>query len=63
MFKCKGQLERADLPEEMRFPILMLKYHYVTLLLVRKAHEAADHIGMNTLVEVRRKYWIPQIQQ
>ena len=64
LIKCKGRLEKADLPEEARFPLLMPKGHPVTLIIMREAHETVAHMGMNaTVAEVRRQYWIPQIRQ
>ena len=54
----------AELPAETRFPLLMPKKHPITVILIREAHKAVAHMGMNAKVaEIRRNYWIPQIRQ
>ena len=48
----------------MKFLILIPKHHPVILLLIREAHRAVAHMGMNaTAAKVREKYWIKQIWQ
>ena len=62
LIRCRGRLEKSDLPEETKFPLLLPKGHPVTLILIREAHEAVAHMGMNaTVAEVRKLYWIPLI--
>ena len=64
LIRCKGRLEKADLAEESKFPLLLPKGHPVTLIIIREGHQAVAHMGMNaTVAEVRRNYWIPQIRQ
>ena len=64
LIRCKGRLEKADLPEEAKFPLLLPKGHPVTLIIMREAHRAVAHMGMNsTVAEVKRQYWVPQIRQ
>ena len=64
IIRCKGRLAMAELPAETKFPILMPKKHPMTVILIREAHRAVAHMGMNaTVAEIRRNYWIPQIRQ
>ena len=64
LIRCKGRLAMAELPAETRFPLLMPKKHPITVILIREAHKAVAHMGMNaTVAEIRRNYWIPQIRQ
>ena len=44
----------------VKYPILLLKTHPLTSLIVKQAHERVCHIGVKeTLAETRAKYWIP----
>ena len=64
LIRCRGRLAMADLPAETKFPLLMPKRHPITVILIRDAHKAVAHMGMNaTVAEIRRNYWIPQIRQ
>ena len=64
VIRCKGRLEESDLPEAAKFPLLLPKGHQITLILIREAHDAVAHMGMNaTVAEMRKHYWVPQIRQ
>ena len=59
LIRCRGRLEKSDLPEESKYPLLLPKGHPVTLILIREAHEAVAHMGLNaTVAKVRQRYWI-----
>ena len=59
LWRCGGRLKNADLPFSAKHPILLDKKHYLTLLIVRNAHQRMHHNGVKeTLTEVCSKYWI-----
>ena len=58
LWRCGGRLKNADLPFSAKHPILLDKKHYLTLLIVRNAHQRVQHNGVKeTLTEVHSKYW------
>ncbi|XP_066955710.1 uncharacterized protein [Macrobrachium rosenbergii] len=64
VISCKGRLEHAQLPESVKFPILLPKSCFVTRVIIKEHHDANAHMGVNaTVVSVRREFWIPQIRQ
>ncbi len=59
IWRCGGRLSSADIPYNMKHPILLPRYHHLILLIVRRAHERVLHNGVkDTLNEVRSKFWI-----
>jgi len=59
IWRCKGRLEKAELPYSTRHPTLLPKHHHLTSLIIRESHERVMHNGIKeTLAEVRSKYWI-----
>ena len=59
IWRCGGRLSNADLPYQTKHPILLPRDHYLTTLIVRRAHQRVLHNGVkDTLTEVRAKYWI-----
>ena len=59
IWRCKGRLEKADLPYSTRHPALLPKHHLLTDLIIRESHERVMHNGVKeTLAETRSKYWI-----
>ena len=51
--------DNADIPYQTRHPILLPRDHYLTTLIVRRAHQRVLHNGVkDTLSEVRSRYWI-----
>ena len=59
IWRCKGRLEKADLPFSTRHPALLPKHHPLTDLIIRESHERVMHNGVKeTLAETRSKYWI-----
>ena len=58
-WRCRGRLSNASVPYSTRHPILLLKGHHFTKLIVRRAHERVLHDGVKeTLAEIRSKFWI-----
>ena len=59
IWRCKGRLEKAELPYSARHPALLPKNHPVTVLIIKESHEHVMHNGVKeTLAETRSKYWI-----
>ena len=59
LWKCGGRLGNANLPYSTKHPILLPRYHPITLLIVWDAHRHVQHNGVKeTLTEVRTKCWI-----
>ena len=59
IWRCGGRLSNADIPYQTRHPILLPRDHYLTTLIVRRAHQRVLHNGVkDTLSEVRSRYWI-----
>ena len=64
VIRCKGRLEHAQLPETVKFPILLPKKCYFTQVVIRQMHETVVHMGVNaTVAEFRQQYWAPQLRQ
>ena len=58
LWRCRGRLENAALPIAARHPVLLPKYHSLTVLVIRDAHERLMHNGVReTVAEIRSKYW------
>jgi len=61
VLRCKGRLQYTDLPYEVKFPILILKEHYLAALIVRYMHQKVLHGGVReALTQLRQTYWIPK---
>ena len=64
IWKCKGRLGNADLPELMKHPMFLDKKHHFTRLVVRECHTRLMHGGVKeTLTQMRSKYWIVRGRQ
>ena len=62
VWRCGGRLANTntEIPYTVKYPILLLKTHPLTTLIVKQAHERVCHNGVReTLAETRAKYWIP----
>ena len=61
---CKGRLEKSELPQLAKYPVLLPKSHVVTFLLVESTHKLNAHYGLNYVVaKLRQRWWIPRIRQ
>lgn len=60
LLRVGGRLNRSDLPEEMKNPVLLPKKSYVSKLLVSHHHEEVKHRGrLITEAAIRSEgYWI-----
>ena len=59
VWRCGGWLSNADVPFRMKHPVLLPRDHYLTTLIVRRAHQRVLHNGVkDTLAEVRARHWI-----
>ena len=64
ILRCRGRLTNANLPTEMKYPVLLERRSTIALLLVKDCHVRVGHGGVNsTLTEVRSRYWIVQGRQ
>ncbi len=59
IWRCGGRIQNADLPFSAKHPALLAKDHFLTALIVRRAHERVFHSGVKaTLTELRSQFWI-----
>uniref|UniRef100_W6NUL9 Integrase catalytic domain-containing protein n=1 Tax=Haemonchus contortus TaxID=6289 RepID=W6NUL9_HAECO len=59
LWKSRGRVENADLPNETVSPIYLPRESYITTLYILHVHLNNNHCGINqTLTELRRKVWI-----
>ena len=60
IIRLNGRYKNSDLPDETKFPILVPRNEHFTQLLIANIHERNCHAGAShTLVQLRKKYWIP----
>ncbi|CAO4366807.1 unnamed protein product [Caenorhabditis nigoni] len=58
------RLEKSELAEDTKYPIILVRDHKLTEMIVRQTHVHNRHIGTeHLLAECRRQYWIPQGRQ
>ena len=58
LWRCKGRLRCADLPEDAKHPMLLPSGRYFTTLLVLDCHQRVKHGGIKeTLTELRTRFW------
>ena len=61
---CKGRLSNAELPYSTKFPVLILRDHYLAQLLILDSHQRVHHQGVKaTLTDLRARFWIPRGRQ
>ena len=59
IWRCGGRLSNADISYGMKHPVVLPSGHYLTELIVWRAHERVYHNGVKeTLTEIRSRYWI-----
>ena len=64
VIRCKGRLEYADLPAEVKKPIILPKDHHLTFLEIQRCHKKVHHCGVkSTFAELRTKFWVPKRRQ
>ncbi len=63
IWRCGGRIQNADLPFSAKHPVLLAKDHFLSALLVRRAHERVFHSGVKaTLTELRSQFWIVRVR-
>ena len=59
LWRCKGRLSCADLPEATKHPLFLPSGHYFTTLLILDCHQRVMHGGIKeTLTELRARFWV-----
>ena len=56
---ARGRLTNADIPDDMKCPIILPANHRVTDLLIADTHRRNGHIGLKHVVsKLRERFWI-----
>ena len=64
MLRCRGRIGLSSLPHDTPFPILFPRGHHFTKLVILNCHDQVMHNGVvETLVQVRLKYWVVKGRQ
>ena len=59
VIRVGGRLSRTNLPDAVKYPILLPYKHHVTSLIIASVHKELGHTGRNhVLATLREKYWI-----
>ena len=54
VYRCKGRLENAELPYQVKHPVLLPPRSHLTSLIMRECHRRVMHRGVeDTLIELR----------
>ena len=62
ILRVGGRLRRADLPYEIKHPIILPRKNHVTTLLIRHVHKCLGHAGRcHVIASLREKYWIVKV--
>ena len=61
VIRCSGRFQYANLPYNVKHPILLPKNSPLTTLIIKDKHTCAKHAGIKaTLAEVRADFWLPR---
>ena len=59
VLRVGGRLDKSDLPQDAKHPIILPRRHPVTALIIKEAHERNRHAGVNhVLADTRTRFWI-----
>ena len=59
LLRARGRLANADIPDDMKRPIILPANHRVTDLLIADAHRRNGHIGLKHMVsKLKERFWI-----
>ena len=59
ILRARGRLNRSDLPQETKNPILLSRYHKFTEMIILDCHKFVHHSGVSaTLTELRTRFWV-----
>ncbi|KFD48209.1 hypothetical protein M513_10923 [Trichuris suis] len=62
--RTQGRLERAELPYEVKHPLILPSKHTLTNMVITEARERLHHGSVElTLCEIRQRFWIPKCRQ
>lgn len=62
--RVSGRLQFSQEAEEVKHPILLPPLHQLTKLVIRDCHKRTLHGGLlDTLAELREKFWVPRGRQ
>lgn len=63
VLRVNGRIGNANVPEEMKFPAILPRYHYITELLILHYHCLYQHGNNETVInELRQRYHIPKLR-
>ncbi|XP_069190223.1 uncharacterized protein [Procambarus clarkii] len=65
ILRCGGRLQHAEIDLEVKNPMLLLRHHIISQLIVVHCNEHGTLHGgvLDTLVDLRQKFWLPQGRQ
>ena len=64
VWRCGGRLENAGVSFSAKHPVILLRRHHFTRLVVLDAHMRVSHYGVEeTLAEIRSRFWIVRGRQ
>ena len=64
LWRCGGRVGNSTLPYDTKHPMILPPDHYVTKLIIWKAHMKVFHNGVKeTLIQLRSKFWIVKGRQ
>ena len=59
ILRVGGRLRRANIPESVRYPIIIPRKGHITDLIIQHEHKQLGHVGANhVLASLRQRYWI-----
>ena len=60
LIRCHGRFINVELPDEAKYPKLLIRKHHFRDLIIESYHKKLLHAGMNhTLSQLRYEYWVP----
>ena len=58
LLRARGRLTNAEIPVDMKCPIILPANHRVTDLLIADTHHRNGHIGLKNMVsKLRKRFW------
>ena len=64
LIKSRGRIQHSDLAIQGKHPILLASKSYLASLIIQRAHRLTFHGGVQeTLLQVRKQFWIPKGRQ
>lgn len=64
LIRVGGRLQNSELPDEVKFPIILPGRCHFMSLLIRHLHHVHFHLGFQALqAHIRRRYWVFRLRQ